>query len=139
MLSEELTSAEALFGGIQYQPITVSQAVGWLRLAQSAQDAELEQYTREDIVLTPTVPNQIQVGLSARFRPQHPFISMTLQATAALVTGELQTPLCHVALLCHTRGTPNMAVKGEFYSRLLHHIDQLVFLDVSTEVSFMFV
>lgn len=38
-------------------------------------------------------------------------LPLDLNPLRALVTCQLQTPLCHVALLCANRGTPNMALR----------------------------
>jgi hypothetical protein len=38
-------------------------------------------------------------------------IPIDIPIVAALITGQLQTPLCHVALLSHNRKTPNIAVR----------------------------
>jgi len=41
-------------------------------------------------------------------------LPIDLNPVRALVTQQLQTPLCHVALLCSNRGTPNMALRTAF-------------------------
>lgn len=38
-------------------------------------------------------------------------LPLDLNPVRALITAQLQTPLCHVALLCSNRGTPNMALR----------------------------
>jgi hypothetical protein len=48
-------------------------------------------------------------------------IPIDLPVVRGLITSELQTPLCHVALLCSNRLTPNMALKNAHQS--LKHLE----------------
>ena len=120
-----------LFAAVKYQPLTVGTCYGCLTLIRNTNNA-LQQHQKEerekkaegekeptkkkskknrkgedegeededaqvfkcgwnDILLCEDVPNDIPV-------------------VAGLITGQLQTPLCHVALLCSNRWTPNMGL-----------------------------
>ena len=118
-----------LFAGVKYQPLTVGACYGRLTLIHNTNNALQQKEEREknaegekeptktkskknrkgedegeededaqvfkcgwnDILLCEDVPNDIPV-------------------VAGLITGQLQTPLCHVALLCSNRWTPNMGL-----------------------------
>lgn len=99
---------------MKYQPLTVGTCYGRLTLIRNRNSAsgggnqerekekesEKEEEDEEaqvfkcgwnEILLCEEVPNDIPV-------------------VAGLITGQIQTPLCHVALLCSNRWTPNMAL-----------------------------
>ena len=101
-----------LFGNVQYQPFTVGAVCGIVRVAPSADPEILAGYGPEDIVVVPEVPDDIQV-------------------VGALVTQEVQTPLCHVALLCANRKTPNLLLRGERLESLTQYHGRAVFLNVT--------
>lgn len=103
-----------LFGDTKFQPFTLGSVCGTVRTAADADQATLSQFGLTDIVVVPKVPNDIQ-------------------AVGALVTGEMQTPLCHVALLCANRNTPNMMLKGERLQHLTEHAGSRVFLSVAQD------
>ena len=70
-------------------------------------DATLE-ITPDTILICELVPNDIPI-------------------VAALVTSQLQTPLCHVALLSQNRKSPNIAVRDIIMVREPHARDRLFF------------
>lgn len=82
---------EVINATVAYQPVVLGVAYGYLRLQRGTVDVgKLRPY---DLVVTDHVPIEIP-------------------PVAALVTGELQAPLAHVALLCRNRNTPDMALRG---------------------------
>eukprot|EP01052_Picozoa_sp_SAG31_P015663 SAG31_NODE_1013_length_10376_cov_9.342220_2_plen_1026_part_00 len=82
-------TTRALHKGVRYQAYTLGHVCGTLRYSESPQSDHT--FGPTDIIYTPTVPTDIRVS-------------------AGLITGQLQTPLCHVGLRCSNRGTPNIAV-----------------------------
>lgn len=88
-----LVESSELYKGIKYQPLTEGVAFGKLLLLRRSDDEEalLAQISPSTILLCEEIPND-------------------LPAIAALITCQLQTPLCHVALLSANRNTPNMAL-----------------------------
>jgi pyruvate, water dikinase len=85
-----VTNAE-LFASIRYQPLNVGEAVGTVKLMKAEQLAT-EYVSIKDIIVLDAVPNDIS-------------------ATAAIITGEFQTPLSHINVLARNRGTPNMGLR----------------------------
>jgi hypothetical protein len=85
-----VTNAE-LFASISYQPLNVGEAVGIVKALRPEQLAT-EYVSIKDIVVLEAVPNDIA-------------------ATAAIITGEFQTPLSHINVLARNRGTPNMGLR----------------------------
>lgn len=85
-----LLSIDAINASIKYQPVVTGIAYGYIRLLRGTiKTAEIGPY---DIVVIDQVP-------------------IAISPVAALVTGELQAPLAHVAVLCRNRNTPDMAVR----------------------------
>lgn len=95
LLTSALVSNEQLFKSVVYQPLTIGSAVGVIRILTgvNADPSKLFSLSREDILVCDEVPND-------------------LPPVRALVTSQLQTPLCHVALLCANRRAPNLAVRS---------------------------
>jgi hypothetical protein len=87
-------ASDTLFGGVKYQPLTIGFTYGYLRLVREGHEEEdVDKARWNDILLCESIPNDLPV-------------------IAGLITSVLQTPLCHVALLCGNRGTPNIAQVG---------------------------
>jgi len=85
-----LTSADEVFAGVTYQPLKSGTAFGTLRLVRGTLDPAT---VRPDQVLAlEKLPDEIPV-------------------CAGIISAELQAPLGHIALLCASRGTPNMALR----------------------------
>ena len=101
-------------GQANFSALTLGAVCGVVRVENELSEAALAKYGPEDIVVLPSVPNDIQ-------------------AVAALVTQQMQTPLCHVALLCANRQTPNMMLRGPLLSELLRHEGTPVFLSVRAD------
>jgi hypothetical protein len=85
-------TTEELFANLAYQPIETGEAWGYLRIipAGAPLPTDLHPY---DVVVLGTQPLELPV-------------------VAAIVTDELQAPLGHLAVLAHSRGTPDVAVRG---------------------------
>ena len=109
-------STDALFDGIDYQPLNVAESYGRLRFVSAdALEGEGEEQTYlgfRDIVVLEAVPNDISV-------------------VAGIITAAFQTPLSHINVLSKNRGTPNMGLRGAFDDPALRALDgQWVRLDV---------
>ncbi len=84
-------SREAINATLEYQPVVLGVAYGYVRLVRGTLDvSNVRPY---DIVVIDNVPIQIP-------------------PVAALVTSELQAPLAHVAVLSRNRNTPDMALRA---------------------------
>jgi rifampicin phosphotransferase len=86
-----LATAEEVFAGVRYQPLTTGQTFGYLRLVRGRLDPTTVR--ADQILVLDLLPDEIPVS-------------------AGVVSRELQAPLGHIAILCATRGTPNMAVRN---------------------------
>lgn len=109
-----IIQTDKLFSGVKYQPLTVGTTYGFLRRIPEgdAEDEALNKAKWNDILLCEGIPNELPV-------------------ISGLITNLLQTPLCHVALLCGNRGTPNLAAVGSFSdASVLALIDKPVKLTV---------
>lgn len=106
-------SRDAINASVQYQPLVLGVAYGYLRLLPWPLDvAALRPY---DIVVTDQVPEEIP-------------------PVAALVTGQLQAPLAHVAVLSRNRNTPDMAVRGALDLHRFRELEgELVRLSVASQ------
>ncbi|MCW5804533.1 MAG: hypothetical protein KIT31_19335, partial [Deltaproteobacteria bacterium] len=85
-------TTDELWAGVVYQPLEIGDAVGILRIvpAGAPVPADLRPY---EVVVLGTQP-------------------LELPPVAGIITDEVQAPLGHIAILAHTRRTPNMARRG---------------------------
>ena len=108
-----LVTAEQVFGGMRYQALTPGRAFGYLRFVEGALDPATVR--ADQVLVLRQLPDEIPVS-------------------AAVITRELQAPLGHIAILCATRGTPNMALRDAFDDAALRALDgKLVQLDVGVQ------
>ena len=94
---------DALYEGIDYQPLNLAESYGRLRFL-TADQLETEYVTFRDIVVLDRVPNDISV-------------------TLGIITSEFQTPLAHINVLSQNRGTPNMALRDAYDSPELRGLE----------------
>lgn len=82
-------TTDELFANLKYQPLELGEAWGHLRIVPAGSELprDLHPY---DIVVLGTQPIEIPV-------------------VAGIITDEIQAPLGHIAVLAHSRATPNMA------------------------------
>lgn len=90
--SIKIISSDALYDGIDYQPLNYGTSVGRL-VFTTAKKLETEYVGFRDIVVLDAVPNDISV-------------------VSGIITQEFQTPLSHINVLSQNRGTPNMGLRG---------------------------
>lgn len=106
-------SATEVFRGVRYQPLTEGVAFGTLRFIRGPLDTAAVLPT--DILVLEQLPDEIPV-------------------VSAVISQELQAPLGHLAILCATRGTPNMGLREALSAPALSALEgQLVRLDVAAQ------
>lgn len=86
-----MLSRDAINREVKYQPVVQGSACGYLRVHRG--NPHTNSMRPYDIVVTDVVPLEIP-------------------PVAAIVTGQLQAPLAHVAVLSRNRNTPDMALRG---------------------------
>ncbi len=105
-----VVSGDEVNRSVTYQPLVTGTAIGSVRIFTGRVD--LRSVGPRDIVVLDHVPDEIP-------------------PVAALVTGQFQAPLAHVAVLCRNRDTPDMSLRGATESdELLRWADQLVRIEV---------
>jgi len=106
-------TADQVFAGIRYQPLTTGVTYGFLRLVKGTLDPATVR--ADQILVLEHLPDEIPVS-------------------AGVISRELQAPLGHIAILCATRGTPNIAVRDAFEREDFSALDgKLVALDVNMQ------
>ena len=109
-----IITSEELYGGQNYQALNLGSTYGYLRKIDIKNNPELY-LGKRDIVLLNDIPNDISV-------------------VAGIITTEFQTPLSHINILSHNRGTPNMALRnGWTHEKLDTLLGELVYLDVQAD------
>lgn len=103
-----------LYGSQNYQALNPEKAYGYLRKVHISEIGSTY-LGRHDILLVNGLPLDIPV-------------------IAGIITNVFQTPLSHINVLSHNRGTPNMALKTAWEDTLLSKfIDKLVFFEVKAD------
>ncbi len=109
-----IISSDELYKGQNYQPLNPEENFGYLRKI-SLNELETTYLGRHDIVLLNGIPIDISV-------------------VAGIITTEFQTPLSHINVLSHNRGTPNMALRDGWTNPKLNNLlNKLVYLNVSLD------
>jgi hypothetical protein len=104
-------TSDELYAGQNYQPLNVEENYGFLKKVDK-DELKNSYLGRHDIVLLNTIPGEIAV-------------------VAGIITTEFQTPLSHINVLSHNRGTPNMALRDGWTNPTLNTlIGKLVHLEV---------
>jgi len=107
-------SSDELYAGQNYQPLNVQEGYGYLRKV-SATELKNTYLGRHDIVLMNAIPVDIAV-------------------VSGIITTEFQTPLSHINVLSHNRGTPNMALRDGWTNPTLSaYLEKLVYLKVALD------
>ena len=106
--------ANELYEGQNYQALNIAEGYGYLKKIK-VEDIPNSVLQKHDIVLTNGIPIDIPV-------------------ISGIITTEFQTPLSHINVLSHNRGTPNMTLRNGFEDKTLHDLNnELVFLKVSPD------
>ncbi len=98
-----IVTTDEIFAGIDYQPLNLGRAKGYLRFLTAAELASTYVSAR-DVVVLDHVPNDISVVMG-------------------LITQDFQTPLSHVNVLSQNRGTPNMGLRGAMNAQALRTLE----------------
>ena len=107
-------TSEELYKGQNYQPLNPGENFGYLKKVEIDKIGTTF-LGRHDMVLLNGIPNDISV-------------------VAGIITTDFQTPLSHINVLSHNRGTPNMALRdGWTNPKLSTFLDQLVYLKVTLD------
>ena len=107
-------ASDELYKGQNYQPLNPAENFGYLKKVDIDQIGETY-LGHHAIVLLNGIPNDISV-------------------VAGVITTDFQTPLSHVNVLSHNRGTPNMALRDGWTNPKLNAlIDKLVYLKVNLD------
>ena len=105
---------EELYAGQNYQALNLEENYGYLNRID-LEDLENTYLGRHDIILLNGIPNDVAV-------------------VAGIITTEFQTPLSHINVLSHNRGTPNMALRDGWDNEILESlIGELVYLNVRAD------
>ncbi len=109
-----IIKSDELYAGQNYQPLNVQENYGYLRKIDAG-ELPGTYLGRHDIVLVNTIPSDIAV-------------------VAGIITTEFQTPLSHINVLSHNRGTPNMALRdGWTNPKLTSFTGKLVYFKVALD------
>ncbi|MBV5312556.1 MAG: T9SS type A sorting domain-containing protein [Prolixibacteraceae bacterium] len=107
-------TSEELYKGQNYQPLNPGENFGYLKKIEIDQIGETY-LGRHAMVLVNGIPNDISV-------------------VAGIITTDFQTPLSHINVLSHNRGTPNMALRdGWTNPKLNQFLDKLIYLKVTLD------
>jgi len=109
-----LISSDELYAGQNYQPLNPGANYGYLKKITITELPGIY-LGRHDIVLLNGIPIDISV-------------------VSGIITTEFQTPLSHINVLSHNRGTPNMALRdGWTNPKLIDLLNKLVYLKVTLD------
>jgi hypothetical protein len=109
--SVDIISTEQLYKGQNYQGYNLTETYGYLRKVLPI-ELETQYMGKRDLVLYKGIPNDLPV-------------------VAGIITTEFQTPLSHINVLSHNRGTPNMTLRNAWSSAAIDSLmGELVYLKV---------
>lgn len=105
-------TSDELYAGQNYQPLNPAEGFGYFKKVD-IKDIETTYLGRHDIIMINGIPNDISV-------------------TSGIITTEFQTPLSHINVLSHNRGTPNMALRNGWTNPKIEAlVNKLVYLKVT--------
>jgi hypothetical protein len=111
-------SSDELYKGQNYQALNPGDNYGYLKKV-TADELGTTYLGRHDIVLLNSIPLDISV-------------------VAGIITTDFQTPLSHINVLSHNRGTPNMALRdGWTNPKFDNLLNKLVYLKVTLDSFFI--
>lgn len=107
-------TADELYAGQNFQALNPAENYGYLKRI-GLNELGSVYLGRHDVVLTNGIPNDLPV-------------------TAGIITTEFQTPLSHINVLSHNRGTPNMALRDGWTNSHFSSLEnKLVYLKVTLD------
>lgn len=108
-----LVTADEVFAGVHYEPLTLGTAFGVLRVVRG--ELDLGSVRPDQVLVLEHLPDEIPV-------------------VSGIVSAELQAPLGHIAVLSANRGTPNMGLRDALGESALTSLDgSLVALTVGAQ------
>lgn len=108
-ISQDEINAEQI-----YQPLNTCEGYGYLRKVAAGALGSTA-LTSRDIVLLDVVP-------------------LDIAPVSGIITAQFQTPLCHINVLSHNRGTPNMALRNAWQDSVLGSLEgKLIYLNVGLD------
>ncbi|MCG6186010.1 PEP/pyruvate-binding domain-containing protein [Maribellus maritimus] len=106
-----IITSDELFEGQNYQALNLAEGYGYLRKVKLNELNETY-LGKHDIIILSGIPNDVSV-------------------VSGIITTEFQTPLSHINILSHNRGTPNMALRDGWTNPKLDSLaGQLIYLNV---------
>jgi len=97
-----------------YQALTISEGYGYLKKVKM-KELTNTYVSRHDFILLDSVP-------------------LDINPVSGIITSEFQTPLCHINLLSHNRGTPNMAYRNAWNDAKFSSFEnELIYLKVDLD------
>ncbi|QGY45229.1 T9SS type A sorting domain-containing protein [Maribellus comscasis] len=109
--SVPIITSDELFEGQNYQALNLAEGYGYLRKVKLNELNETY-LGKHDIIILNGIPNDVSV-------------------VSGIITTEFQTPLSHINILSHNRGTPNMALRDGWTNPKLDSLaGQLIYLNV---------
>lgn len=106
-----IITSDELYEGQNYQALNLAKGYGYLRKV-SIGELNGAYPGKHDIIVLNGIPNDVSV-------------------VAGIITTEFQTPLSHINILSHNRGTPNMALRDGWTNPVLDSLmGELVCLEV---------
>ena len=107
-------TSEELYNGQNYQALNLAEGFGYLRKLD-IETLETDYPGKHDVIILNGIPNDVSV-------------------VAGIITTEFQTPLSHINILSHNRGTPNMALRDGWTNPKTDSLSgQLVYLKVEAD------
>lgn len=109
-----IITADELYEGQNYQALNLTKGFGYLRKVELG-DMGNTYLGKHEIIVLNGIPNDVSV-------------------VAGIITTEFQTPLSHINILSHNRGTPNMALRDGWTNPKLDSLmGELVYLEVLSD------
>lgn len=106
-----IITSDELYDGQNYQALNLAKGYGYLRKVEIDNLNEIY-LSKHDVTVLNGIPNDVSV-------------------VAGIITTEFQTPLSHINVLSHNRGTPNMALRNAWDNPKLETLlGQLIYLEV---------
>ncbi len=109
-----LITSDELYEGQNYQALNLAEGFGYLHKVD-INNLNETYLGKHDIVMLNGIPNDVSV-------------------VAGIITTEFQTPLSHINILSHNRGTPNMSLRDGWNNQKLDSLmGKLIYLQVQAD------
>jgi len=106
-----IITSDELYEGQNYQALNLAKGYGYLRKVD-IDNLNKTYLGKHDVIILNGIPNDVSV-------------------VSGIITTEFQTPLSHINILSHNRGTPNMALRNAWTNPKLEALmGELIYLEV---------